>query len=169
MFCLNAKIKFISGQNWPKFGKVLNAFPSNVNCILYIITSGCKYLTFLWLFFLPVLSHKYKYLLPQRETWSSKGKFAQDKFRYNFIWESTFLILFNSRSIISSNVPFYREGRAALVTSFGIFKYMACYSLTQFITVLILYWVSILLTTIEVGVWTRSSTLAQAKNRLLSG
>jgi len=32
-----------------------------------------------------------------------------------------------------------REGRAALVTSFGIFKYMAMYSLIQFISVLILY------------------------------
>ena len=37
-----------------------------------------------------------------------------------------------------------REGRAALTTSFGIFKYMACYSLTQFVSVLILYKVSIL-------------------------
>ena len=36
----------------------------------------------------------------------------------------------------------YREGRAALVTSFGVFKYMACYSLTQFTSVCILYWVS---------------------------
>jgi magnesium-transporting ATPase (P-type) len=33
-----------------------------------------------------------------------------------------------------------REGRGSLVTSFGVFKYMACYSLTQFISVLILYW-----------------------------
>lgn len=33
-----------------------------------------------------------------------------------------------------------REGRAALVTSFGVFKYMAGYSLTQFLTVTILYW-----------------------------
>ncbi|XP_021950610.1 probable cation-transporting ATPase 13A3 isoform X2 [Folsomia candida] len=32
-----------------------------------------------------------------------------------------------------------REGRAALVTSFGIFKYMAVYSLTQFVSVIILY------------------------------
>ncbi|KAK3592581.1 hypothetical protein CHS0354_018848 [Potamilus streckersoni] len=32
-----------------------------------------------------------------------------------------------------------REGRAALVTSFGIFKYMACYSLNQFVSVLICY------------------------------
>ncbi|XP_050414163.1 polyamine-transporting ATPase 13A3 isoform X2 [Patella vulgata] len=32
------------------------------------------------------------------------------------------------------------EGRCALVTSFGIFKYMALYSLTQFVSVLILYW-----------------------------
>jgi magnesium-transporting ATPase (P-type) len=32
-----------------------------------------------------------------------------------------------------------REGRAALVTSFGAFKYMALYSLVQFFSVLILY------------------------------
>ncbi|XP_012945191.1 probable cation-transporting ATPase 13A3 [Aplysia californica] len=32
-----------------------------------------------------------------------------------------------------------REGRAALVTSFGCFKYMALYSFIQFVTVLILY------------------------------
>lgn len=36
-------------------------------------------------------------------------------------------------------VKVIREGRAALVTSFGIFKYMAAYSLTQFISVMILY------------------------------
>lgn len=35
-----------------------------------------------------------------------------------------------------------REGRAALVTSFGVFKYMALYSMIQFISVLILYAVS---------------------------
>ncbi|KAK3088339.1 hypothetical protein FSP39_017880 [Pinctada imbricata] len=34
-----------------------------------------------------------------------------------------------------------REGRAALVTSFGIFKYMALYSLTQFVSVCMLYWI----------------------------
>ena len=33
-----------------------------------------------------------------------------------------------------------REGRAALVTSFGMFKFMALYSLIQFSTVTILYW-----------------------------
>ncbi|ESP04540.1 hypothetical protein LOTGIDRAFT_135940 [Lottia gigantea] len=32
------------------------------------------------------------------------------------------------------------EGRCALVTSFGIFKYMASYSLAQLVSVLILYW-----------------------------
>lgn len=42
-----------------------------------------------------------------------------------------------------------REGRAALVTSFGIFKYMACYSLTQFVSVLILYKVQSNLTDFE--------------------
>ena len=30
-------------------------------------------------------------------------------------------------------------GRCALVTSFGIFKYMAAYSLTQYVSVLLLY------------------------------
>jgi len=32
-----------------------------------------------------------------------------------------------------------REGRAALVTSFGVFKYMALYSIVQFISIMILY------------------------------
>ena len=32
-----------------------------------------------------------------------------------------------------------REGRCALVTSFGVFKYMALYSMVQFVSVLILY------------------------------
>lgn len=32
-----------------------------------------------------------------------------------------------------------KEGRAALVTSFGVFKYMALYSMIQFCSVLILY------------------------------
>ena len=34
---------------------------------------------------------------------------------------------------------FTSSGRCALVTSFGIFKYMAAYSLTQFVSVLLLY------------------------------
>lgn len=36
-----------------------------------------------------------------------------------------------------------REGRAALVTSFGVFKFIAGYSLTQFTSVLLLYYVSV--------------------------
>ena len=32
-----------------------------------------------------------------------------------------------------------RESRCALVTAFGIFKYMAAYSLTQFVSVILLY------------------------------
>lgn len=39
-----------------------------------------------------------------------------------------------------------REGRCSLVTAFGIFKYMAAYSLTQFTSVLILYWIGANLT-----------------------
>lgn len=42
-----------------------------------------------------------------------------------------------------------KEGRAALVTSFGIFKYMAAYSLCQFVSVLILYSIDSNLTDIE--------------------
>ncbi|CAH1164827.1 unnamed protein product [Phaedon cochleariae] len=42
-----------------------------------------------------------------------------------------------------------KEGRAALVTSFGIFKYMAAYSLCQFISVLILYSIDSNLTDME--------------------
>ena len=32
-----------------------------------------------------------------------------------------------------------KEGRCALVTSFGVFKYMALYSMVQFVSVLLLY------------------------------
>lgn len=42
------------------------------------------------------------------------------------------------------------SGRAALVTSFGVFKYMAGYSLTQFITIIHLYWISTNLTDFQV-------------------
>jgi cation-transporting ATPase 13A3/4/5 len=40
---------------------------------------------------------------------------------------------------IAPIVTLLREGRCALVGSIAIFKYMACYSLIQFVTVLILY------------------------------
>lgn len=38
-------------------------------------------------------------------------------------------------------MPSHREGRAALVTSFCMFKYMALYSTIQYLGVLLLYWV----------------------------
>jgi cation-transporting ATPase 13A3/4/5 len=50
---------------------------------------------------------------------------------------------------ISCVLRVIREGRAALVTSFGIFKYMAAYSLTQFVTVMILYSIDSNLTDVE--------------------
>lgn len=50
---------------------------------------------------------------------------------------------------ISCVLNVIKEGRAALVTSFGIFKYMAAYSLCQFISVLILYSIESNLTDIE--------------------
>ncbi|GAB6018630.1 hypothetical protein CHUAL_000312 [Chamberlinius hualienensis] len=42
-----------------------------------------------------------------------------------------------------------REGRAAMATSFGVFKYMACYSLTQFSSVIILIYVQSFLSDFE--------------------
>lgn len=52
-----------------------------------------------------------------------------------------------------------REGRAALVTSFGIFKYMAGYSLTQFISIMQLYWLASNLTDMQVRDHYRDATL----------
>lgn len=54
--------------------------------------------------------------------------------------ESSVASPFTSKVANISCVPtVIREGRAALVTSFGIFKYMAAYSLCQFVSVMILY------------------------------
>ncbi|XP_039275236.1 probable cation-transporting ATPase 13A3 [Nilaparvata lugens] len=54
--------------------------------------------------------------------------------------ESSIAAPFRSRDVnIQCVVQVVREGRAALVTSFAIFKYMAAYSLVQFISVMILY------------------------------
>lgn len=54
--------------------------------------------------------------------------------------ESSVASPFTSRDCTIDCVPaIIREGRTALVTSFGIFKYMAAYSLVQFTSVIILY------------------------------
>jgi cation-transporting ATPase 13A3/4/5 len=54
--------------------------------------------------------------------------------------ESSVASPFTSKNPTISCVPnVIKEGRAALVTLFGIFKYMAAYSITQFSSVLILY------------------------------
>ncbi|XP_067614148.1 polyamine-transporting ATPase 13A3 isoform X2 [Eurosta solidaginis] len=54
--------------------------------------------------------------------------------------ESAIASPFTSRNPTIACVPLViKEGRAALVTSFGIFKYMAAYSMVQFISVMILY------------------------------
>ena len=50
---------------------------------------------------------------------------------------------FTSKTGNISCIPILiREGRASLVTAFGILKYMACYSICQFSSVIILYTVS---------------------------
>ena len=48
----------------------------------------------------------------------------------------------------TSKLPLF-SGRCALVTSFGMFKYMAAYSLTQFSSVLMMYHFDTNLTDIE--------------------
>ncbi|VEN47095.1 unnamed protein product [Callosobruchus maculatus] len=54
--------------------------------------------------------------------------------------ESSVASPFTSQEQNISCIPkVIKEGRAALVTSFGVFKVMLCYSLTQFASVLILY------------------------------
>lgn len=40
---------------------------------------------------------------------------------------------------VESVITLIREGRAAIVTSYGMFKFMALYSLIQFTTVILLY------------------------------
>lgn len=53
---------------------------------------------------------------------------------------------FTSREVnITCVLRLIREGRCALTTSFETFKYMAMYSLIQFMTVLILYSVRVYL------------------------
>lgn len=64
--------------------------------------------------------------------------------------ESSVASPFTSKSPTIACVPnIVKEGRAALVTSFGIFKYMAAYSLVQFASVIILYSIDSNLTDLE--------------------
>lgn len=64
--------------------------------------------------------------------------------------ESSVASPFTSKNPNITCVPsIIKEGRAALVTSFGIFKYMAAYSLCQFISVMILYSIDSNLTDIQ--------------------
>ncbi|XP_055621332.1 polyamine-transporting ATPase 13A3 [Toxorhynchites rutilus septentrionalis] len=64
--------------------------------------------------------------------------------------ESSVASPFTSKNPTIACVPtVIKEGRAALVTSFGIFKYMAAYSLVQFTSVLILYSIDSNLTDFE--------------------
>ncbi|XP_038131677.1 probable cation-transporting ATPase 13A3 isoform X2 [Cyprinodon tularosa] len=47
----------------------------------------------------------------------------------------------SSTSNISCVPSLIREGRAALITSFCVFKFMALYSIIQYISVILLYWI----------------------------
>lgn len=50
---------------------------------------------------------------------------------------------------ISCVVDVIKEGRCALVTSFNIFKYMALYSMIQYTSVLIMYWIGVNLSDLQ--------------------
>lgn len=50
--------------------------------------------------------------------------------KMHFIYAFMYLLFFSNR-----------EGRAALVSSFGVFKYLTMYGIVQFIGILLLYWV----------------------------
>ena len=64
--------------------------------------------------------------------------------------ESSVAAPFTSRETnITCIIDVIREGRAALVTSFGIFKYMAAYSLIQFVSVILLYSIESNLTDVQ--------------------
>lgn len=64
--------------------------------------------------------------------------------------ESSVASPFTAKDANISCVPkIIREGRAALVTSFGVFKFMLCYSLAELTSVLILYEIDSNLTSLE--------------------
>lgn len=54
------------------------------------------------------------------------------------MWSSHFYL----RHPLPLPLPSPREGRASLVTSFSLFKFMALYSIAEFVTVSVLYSVS---------------------------
>lgn len=64
--------------------------------------------------------------------------------------ESSVASPFTSREPnISCTIKVIKEGRAALTTSFGVFKFMLCYSLTEFTSCILLYAIDSNLTSIE--------------------
>ncbi|GLV38282.1 anne boleyn [Carabus blaptoides fortunei] len=64
--------------------------------------------------------------------------------------ESSVASPFTSTEANISCIPkVIREGRAALVTSFGVFKFMVAYSLTEFLSVIILYGIDSNLTNLQ--------------------
>lgn len=64
--------------------------------------------------------------------------------------ESSVASPFTSKNANISCVPeIIKQGRAALVTSFGIFKFMVAYSMTEFLSVIILYGIDSNLTSIQ--------------------
>lgn len=64
--------------------------------------------------------------------------------------ESSVASPFTSKEANIACVPLIlKEGRAALVTSFGVFKFMLCYSLAELTSVMILYEIDSNLTSIE--------------------
>ena len=77
-------------------------------------------------------------------TWTIQNNYKQMTHYTNLCKTTLCNRQFNTLLKIMHFFMFYlREGRAALTTSFGMFKFMALYSMIQFVSVMILYSVSI--------------------------
>lgn len=62
--------------------------------------------------------------------------------------------VYSEQKDMTVHACFYREGRAALITSFCVFKFMALYSIIQYISVTLLYSVRNIAPTISSSIGT---------------
>ena len=85
------------------------------------------------------------FLMPNQHCQGTNGKNYRHKMPNNgalfleFVKADTARVDVYTLMAFCSTCRICSEGRAALVTSFGVFKYMALYSIVQFVSILILY------------------------------
>ena len=70
---------------------------------------------------------------------NTKHQLRSTSHQVKMIWSPRLYSYISAILLITLRFFRFREGRAALVTSFGVFKYMALYSMIQFTSVLLLY------------------------------